>query len=185
MFSNSLNYEIHQQRQLNYVKTLLLVRTHRFSESIYKQFMRILKNTFKKPNETFHLKKKKYYNLMLFITRSRENIFINLLKCLNDSNFIIKVRYMYIKNEHNVFIKKVLQQIVLINNYQKTLVKRFISGFYMQNNATFNINVTKLLLFITMGVINTNQSFLAAFSFSIQESKISYNFFFETCKDVI
>ena len=79
--------------------------------------MRILKNTFKKSNDTFHLKKKKYYNLMLFITRSRENIFINLLNGLNDLNFTIKIRLIYIKNEHNVFIQKVFQQIVLIDNY--------------------------------------------------------------------
>ena len=71
--------------------------------------MRILKNTPKELNETFHLKKKKYYNLMSFIIRSRENILINLLKYLNNSNFTIKVYYIYVKNEHNVFIKKMLQ----------------------------------------------------------------------------
>ena len=109
MSSNPLNYEIHQQRQSNYVKTLLFARTHRFSEFIYKQSMRILKNTFKESNETFHLKKKKYYNLISFITRSREDIFTDLLKCLNDLNFIIKVYYMYVKNEHDVLIKKVFQ----------------------------------------------------------------------------
>ena len=92
---------------------------------------------------------------------------------------------MYVKNKHDVLIKKMLQQIVLIDNYQKTLAKRFISGFCIQNNVTFNFNATKLLLFVIMGVINTNQSFLAVFSFFIQKSEISYNFFFETCKNVI
>ena len=71
--------------------------------------MRILKNTLKKLDEIIHLKKKKYYNLISFIIRSRENILIDLFKCLNDSNFTFKVRYIYIKNEHNIFIKKVFQ----------------------------------------------------------------------------
>lgn len=70
--------------------------------------MRILKNTSKKSNKIFYLKKKKYYNLVSFVTRSRENILIELLKCLDNSNFIIKVRYMYIKNKHSVLIKRIL-----------------------------------------------------------------------------
>ena len=70
--------------------------------------MRILKNTSKKSNEIFHLKKKKYYNLVSFVTRSRENILIKLLKCLDNLNFTAKVRYIYIKNKHSVLIKRIL-----------------------------------------------------------------------------
>ena len=69
--------------------------------------MRILKNTFDKSNEILYLKKNKYHNLMLFMIYFCESIFINLLKCLNDSNFIIKVYYIYVINEHSIFIKKV------------------------------------------------------------------------------
>ena len=70
--------------------------------------MRILENTPKESDEVFHLKKKKYYNLVPSITRSREDILTGLLECLDDSNFIVKVRYMYIKNEHGVPIKRIL-----------------------------------------------------------------------------
>ena len=70
--------------------------------------MRILKNTPKKSNEIFYLKKKKYYNLVSFVTRSRENILIKLLKYLDNSNFTAKVRYIYIKNKYNVLIKRIL-----------------------------------------------------------------------------
>ena len=70
--------------------------------------MRILINTLKKSNEIFHLKKKKYYNLISFITRSRKNILTKLLKYLNNSNFTIKVRYIYIKNKYSVLIKRIL-----------------------------------------------------------------------------
>lgn len=70
--------------------------------------MRILKNTFKKSDKIFHLKKKKYYNLISIITRSRKNILTSLLKCLDNSNFTVKVRYMYIKNKNDILIKRVL-----------------------------------------------------------------------------
>lgn len=103
------------------------------------------------------------------------------MEYLDDPNFTFKVRYMYVKNNHNVPIKRVFQQIVLIDNNQKTLAKRFTRDFCMQNGATFNTNATKLLLFMTVGVTNTNQSLLAAFSFSTQASETFYNFF-ETCK---
>lgn len=147
--------------------------------------MRILENTPKEPDEVFHLKKKKYYNLVPSTTPSRENILNGLLECLDDPNFTAKVRSIYVKNEYGIPIKRVLQQIVLIDNYQKALAKRFTSDFYIQNDATFNTNASKLLLFVAVGVTNTNQSFPAAFSFSTQESEISYIFFFETCKEVI
>ena len=143
--------------------------------------MRILENTPKEPDEVFHLKQKKYYNLIPSTTRSREDIFAGLLECLDDPNFTAKVRYMYVKNEHGVPIKRVLQQIVLIDNYQRILAKRFTSDFCIENDATFNTNATKLLLFVAVGVTNTNQSFPAAFSFATQESEVSYNFFFEMC----
>ena len=70
--------------------------------------MRILKNTSKKSNKIFYLKKKKYYNLVSFVTRSRKNILTRLLKYLDNSNFTTKVRYIYIKNKHNVLIKRIL-----------------------------------------------------------------------------
>ena len=70
--------------------------------------MRILENTPKKSNEIFHLKKKKYYNLVSSVTRSRENILTKLLEYLDNLKFTTKVRYIYIKNKYNVLIKRIL-----------------------------------------------------------------------------
>ena len=96
---NPLDYEIYQQRQPDYAKTVQLARTYRFSGSTYKQSIRILENTPKEPDEVFHIKKKKYYNLMPSTTRSRDEILTGLLECLDDPRFTAKVRYMYVKNE--------------------------------------------------------------------------------------
>ena len=91
--------------------------------------MRILENTPKEPDEVFHIKKKKYYNLMPSTTRSRDEILTGLLECLDDPRFTAKVRYMYVKNEQGIPTKRVLQQIVLIDHYQRRLAKRFTSDF--------------------------------------------------------
>ena len=92
---------------------------------------------------------------------------------------------MYIKNELRHPIKRVLQQIILIDHHQQKLAKRFTSDFYIQNDTTFNTNAQKLLLFVAVGVTNTNLSFPAAFSFSTQKSEIAYNFFFKACNELI
>ena len=70
--------------------------------------MRILKNTPKESDEIFHIKKKKYYNLVPSTIRSRDKILTKLLEYLNAPNFIVKVRYIYIKNELRYPIKRVL-----------------------------------------------------------------------------
>lgn len=70
--------------------------------------MRILKNTSKKLDEIFHIKKKKYYNLVFFTTRSRDKILTKLLEYLDNSNFTFKLRYIYVKNKHKTSIKRVL-----------------------------------------------------------------------------
>ena len=70
--------------------------------------MRILENTFKKPDKIFHIKRKKYYNLVPSTTRSRDKILTGLLACLDSPNFIFKVRYIYITNKLNILVKRVL-----------------------------------------------------------------------------
>ena len=106
---NPLDYEIHQQRQPDYAKAILLAKTHRFSRTSYQQSMRILENTSKESDEVFHIKRKKYYNLVPSTTRSRDEILTRLLECLDDPNFTSKVRYMYVKNDAGIPIKRVLQ----------------------------------------------------------------------------
>ena len=71
--------------------------------------MRILENTPKEPDEIFHIKRRKYYNLVPFIIRFRDKILTRLLKYLDDLNFIVKVRYIYVKNKFKISIKRVLQ----------------------------------------------------------------------------
>jgi len=66
-----------------------------------------------------------------------------------------------------------------LNNYQQKLFKRFISDFMMKTDAIFNINALKMLLFMTVNVINITMIFSVCFSFIISEFKKMFNFFIQ------
>jgi len=66
-----------------------------------------------------------------------------------------------------------------LNNYQQELFKKFISNFMMKTNVIFNINALKMLLFMTVNVINTIMIFSVYFSFVISKFEETFNFFIQ------
>ncbi len=82
-------------------------------------------------------------------------------------------------NDVDALIQKNIEQIFLLNNYQQKLFKRFISDFMMKTDAIFNINALKMLLFMTVNVINMTMIFSVCFSFIISEFKKMFNFFIQ------
>ncbi len=82
-------------------------------------------------------------------------------------------------NDVDALIQKNIEQIFLLNNYQQKLFKRFISDFMMKTDAIFNINALKMLLFMTVNVINITMIFSVCFSFIISEFKKMFNFFIQ------
>ena len=93
------------------------VRAYRVNDVIYKKLKAILNNMVKEWNNEYHLNKKKYYNLISFIIRNKENILIDFFIALNNPNFIVKVRYLYVKDMYKRIIKRIFEQIVLIDNF--------------------------------------------------------------------
>ena len=93
--------------------------------------------------------------------------------------FIVWIWYFYTLNDADVSIQKNIEQIFLLNNYQRELSKRFISNFMMKTDAIFNINALKMLLFVTVNVINMTMIFSVCFSFVISEFEETFNFFIQ------
>jgi len=91
--------------------------------------------------------------------------------------FIIQIQYFYMLNDVDVSIQKNIEQIFLLNNYQRKLFKRFISDIMMKTDVIFNINALKMLLFMTVNVINMTMIFSVCFLFVISEFKETFNFF--------
>jgi len=102
---------------------------------------------------------------------------MKLLQCFNNSMFIIQIQYFYMLNDVDVSIQKNIEQIFLLNNYQRKLFKRFIDNFMMKTDVIFNINALKMLLFMTVNVINMTMIFSVCFLFVISEFKETFNFF--------
>ena len=123
--------------------------------------------------------------MISFIIRNKENIFIDLLIALNSPNFTVKVRYLYVKDMYERIIKRIFEQIVLINDFQRNLVKRFCNDFLMKNDVIFNINAQKLLLFVIINIINTNKIFSVVFFFVSFEFEVVFNYFLDTLKEKI
>jgi hypothetical protein len=58
------------------------------------------------------------------------------------------------------------------------LAQRFMIGFMLIINRTFNINNLRLPLLITIGITNFKKIFLITLLYCPSESKDNYNFFF-------
>jgi len=176
---NSLFYDTHKKHQSKQTKTIELIKTNHLSKLIYQASERMLENILKNNDQKFHLFKKQYYNLISSITWFKEKIITKLLQYLDNSMFIIQIWYFYMLNDANALIQKNIEQIFLLNNYQWELFKRFISDFMMKTDAIFNINALKMLLFVTVNVINTTMIFSVCFSFVISDFEETFNFFIQ------
>jgi hypothetical protein len=62
------------------------------------------------------------------------------------------------------------------------LAQRFVAGFVLIINRTFNTNNLCLPLFIIISIINLEKTFPVVLLYCPSESKDSYNFFFQSFK---
>ncbi len=113
---NSLSYNSHKKRQPKQAKAIELVKTNRLSKLTYRASERVLENTLKDYDQEFHLFKKQYYNLISSITRFKEEIITELLQCLDNSMFIVQIRYFYTLNDADASIQKNIEQIFLLRS---------------------------------------------------------------------
>ena len=86
---------------------------------------------------------------------------------------ITRTRFEYELDVNGVPVKRILKQVSWMDNQQRHWARRFCSEFLIEFDATSNTNSLKMLLFVGIGVTNTNLTFPAAFSFAITESQIA------------
>jgi hypothetical protein len=97
---------------------------------------------------------------------------------LIETEFDYRSRYHYeIAESGNV--EKELTQIVAALNTQKILIRKFMSNWCMEANATFRTNNLKLLLISVVGITFTEKFFLSCLSFSRFDNKDTYDFLFD------
>lgn len=67
---------------------------------------------------------------------------------------------------------------------QVLMTRRFVSGFVMQTNATFNTSELNMPLSILLGVTNTLASFSVAYCFKSFESADAFIFIHACCNEI-
>ena len=80
-------------------------------------------------------------------------------------------------------ISQKLIQIFLMKKQQVVLARRFVAGFVLVVDGTFNMNSLQLPLLIAVDITNSGKTFPVAFSYCPSESKESYDFFFQSLKE--
>ncbi len=64
-------------------------------------------------------------------------------------------------------------------------MRRFVSNFALEIDATFNTNRLKMLLFILVGITHIEKSFPGAFSFEGAEDIESFTFIFKYLRELV
>lgn len=86
--------------------------------------------------------------------------------------------------EGNVRQKQVIEVFFFCSPEQVSKTRRFVGGFVMQTDATFNTNELNMPLSILLGVTNTLASFPVACCFTSSESADAFIFIHACCKEI-
>jgi hypothetical protein len=179
MVPNPLSYIAHRQRQPEWQKSLELATTHRVAQISHKSSQRILDAN----DEGLEIDRTSYYHINRRSSRlgdsPKRNELDEVLEALLEAGFEYRPRYHYEIEESGNRVEKELIQIVAALNTQMILMRKFMSNWYMEADATFRTNNLKLLLISVVGITSTERSFPGCLSFSRFDNRDTYDFLFD------
>ncbi|KJZ69900.1 hypothetical protein HIM_10711 [Hirsutella minnesotensis 3608] len=124
-----------------------------------------------------HLSAKEFYNLSHSEgRRSNQEALDLLLTCLEFEDFRVRCFFKYLLDDQGRRTARVLEHLFFCSSEQIRLGRRFLSGFLMQTDATFNTNSLHLPLSVMVGITNTGRTFPLAFAFLKSESAEAFEF---------
>ena len=106
-----------------------------------------------------------------------------MMTILESNGFHPRTRDEYIV-KGGIRTKRVVRNIFFMSDEQIRLVRRFVSGFLYETNATFNTNTRRLPLSVIVGIDNTKHTFPMAFMFITTELAKSFKFIRECLIDL-
>lgn len=123
------------------------------------------------------LSAKEFYNMSRSEGRrsSREALDL-LLTCLEFEDFRVRCHFKYLLDDQGRRTARILEHLFFCSSEQIRLGRRFVSGFLMQTDATFNTNCLHLPLSVIVGITNTGKTFPLAFAFITSESAEAFEF---------
>ncbi|KJZ70957.1 hypothetical protein HIM_09661 [Hirsutella minnesotensis 3608] len=123
------------------------------------------------------LSAKEFYNLSRSEgRRTNQEALDLLLTCLEFEDFRVRCFFKYLLDDQGRRTARVLEHLFFCSSEQIRLGRRFVSGFLMQSDATFNTNSIHLPLSVMVGITNTGKTFPLAFAFIKSESAEAFEF---------
>lgn len=118
---------------------------------------------------------KTYWNLVRSKKLSSEEKIQVTLDTLEAKGFHLLCLKKYLV-ENNIRERQVIEAILFCSSEKIEMARRFVSGFLIQTDATFNTNELNMPLSILLGVTNTISSFPVAYTFISSESAEAFKF---------
>ena len=177
---NPFGYRIHVKATTEYKILTTKARHMRFAMISYSDSKRVLQME----GLGFTIDSSTYYNTVRHNRPSPEDsqTIQGLLVALADAGFRWRCRVEVEEDPAQNIISQKLIQIFFIHPKQIALAQRFVAGFVLIIDGTFNTNNLRLPLLIAVGITNSGKTFPVAFSYCPSESKDSYDFFFQSLK---
>jgi len=176
MAINLLVYIEHKKSLSLYQPALKLGKSLRSAYISYSSARRVLEQT------GFPFDRKSYYNLCHRTISAEKDEFAGLVVALEDAGFMYECRMKEELNKSGQVVDTQLQQIWFAHPEQIRFAQRFIADWTLFIDGTFNTNARNLVLLVMAGITNCSKTFIAALSFARSESKLSFDFIFESLK---
>jgi hypothetical protein len=106
-----------------------------------------------------------------------------LIVALDEARFVYRTRFEIDLDSEGNAISRKLVQLFFAHRSQLEAARRFVSGFSLIIDGTFNTNIERLPLLIAVGITNEGSTFPIAFSYCPSESYASYSFLWESLKE--
>jgi hypothetical protein len=180
---NALNYPRQLASLEEYQQLISAVKSHRIAVIAYSDSRRILDQD--EAQFGIHLTKKQYYNSVRNSKPHRDDqlTIVGLLQALEDAGFVYKTRVSISCDSLGRDISRKLLQIFFTHPKLVEATVRFVSGFLLSVDGTFNTNSFRLPLLIAVGILNSGHTFPVAFSYCASESEEAITFFLDSIKE--
>jgi MULE transposase domain len=181
LLPNPLEYVKHRKDTVEYRTQAAQATTHRIKTVPFSVSRRVLED----PEFGLMLTATEYYNFVrkskLKTELGRQNV-EGLLVTLQEKGFIYRCRVDNEVDLSGTVISRKLIQIWFTHPAQLEAARRFVTGFLLVIDGTFNTNDLRLTLVNMVGVLNTGETFPVAFSYCASESRDSFDFIWDSFK---
>jgi hypothetical protein len=177
---NPLSYFSHMKGLSEYKSQAAAARTWRTKVIPYSTTRRVLEDK----EYGMLLRPSDYYNAVRSqpLDKAEGRSIAGLVVALQEAGFVYRTRLDIAYDEADVAVAAKLVQIWFAHPIQLRMARRFVSGFSLIVDGTFNTNKYRLPLLVAVGSLHTGATFPAFFSFCPAEDRESFDFCWESFK---